>query len=86
VVEIGEDYILVDDSILCENPEDGMVFRVPADDQRIRRYIDRLNIEAGDTIVVQFTEEIDMEAGNVVKGAYYITEATIAGGDVWVAE
>lgn len=86
VVEIGEDYILVDDSILCEDPEDGMVFRVPADDQRIRRYIDRLNIEAGDTIVVQFTGEIDVEAGNVVKGAYYITEATIAGGDVWVAE
>lgn len=36
VVEIGEDYILVDDSILCEDSEDGMVFRVPADDQRIR--------------------------------------------------
>lgn len=36
VVENGEDYILVDGSIPCENPEDGMVFRVPGDDQRIR--------------------------------------------------
>lgn len=86
VVEIGDDYILVDDSVLCEDPEDGMVFRVPADDLRIRRYIDHLNLEAGDTVVVGFTGDIDVEAGNVVRGAYYITEATIAGGDVWVAE
>lgn len=36
--------------------------------------------------MVPFTGEIDVEAGNVVKRAYYVTEATIAGGDVWVAE
>lgn len=86
VVEIGEDYLLVDDSILCENPEDGIVFKVPANDLRIRRYIDNLKLEVGDTVAVQFTGVIDVEDGNVVNGAYALTEATIAGGDVWVAE
>lgn len=86
VVEIGDDYILVDDSVLCEDPENGMVFKVLADDLRIRRCIDHLKLEIGDTVMIQFTGDINVEAGNVVDGAYSMTEATIAGGNVWVAE
>ena len=86
VAEIEEDYILIDDSVLCESPEDGMVFKVPSENLLIKRCIDHLKIKTGDTVVVQFTGGIDVGAGNVIQGAISLSEATIADGDVWVAE
>ena len=86
VVEIGDDYILVDDSVLCEDPDDGMIFKVPTDNLLIRRYIECYNIKSGDVVVIQFTGDIDVDAGNVINGALSMSEATVADGDIWIAE
>lgn len=69
LTEIGDGYILVDDSILCADEEDGMVFKVLTTDLRVSRCIDYQKIGVGSIVVVRFTEPIHMEAGNVVAGA-----------------
>lgn len=86
LTEIGEGYLLIDDSILCADPDDGMVFRVPTGDLRISRCIDLGIVKAGDVVVVNFTGDIDTGADNLVAGAYSITDAVIFDGEVWVAE
>lgn len=74
ITEIADDYILVDDSILCENPEDGMVFKVPTKDLKIRRYVEYLDMQVGDLVWVNFYEGIDVKEGNVVYGVWSIHE------------
>lgn len=86
VTEIGEDYILVDDSILCKDPEDGMVFRIPAGDVRIRRVLEMQNIQPGYIVMVYFTGDIDTNADNLVAGAYELSPAFLYDGGVSVLE
>lgn len=86
LTEIGEGYILVDDSVLCVDQKDGMVFKVPAVDLRISRYIETGEIKAGDVVQVGFTGDIDVEAGNLVNGVCDIAGAFISDGEVWVLE
>lgn len=78
---IEDGYLLIDDSVRCADPEDGMVFRVPLDDVRISRRIDFEGISVGDLVEVTFTGEIDVEAGNVVRGAYDLNECWIMEGE-----
>lgn len=75
VTAIEDGYLLIDDSIRCADPEDGMVFRVPLDDVRISRHIDYIGV--GDLVNVIFTGDIDVEAGNVVEGAFDLHECWI---------
>ena len=86
ITEIGEDYILLDDSILCKDPEDGMVFRIPAEDLRIRRALEVRNIQPGYIVVVYFTGDIDTNADNLVTGAYELSPAFLYDGMVSVTE
>ena len=72
ITEIGKDYFLIDDSILCENQDDGMAFRVDAKDMKIWKYIDGGYIEVGDIVSVDFYDEIDVKNGNLIKDAYRI--------------
>ncbi|MBQ9121665.1 MAG: hypothetical protein IJY12_04840 [Clostridia bacterium] len=83
-IEYG--YSLVDDSILCEDPEDGMVFKVLISDIRIRRYVERGIVTVGDTVVIEFTDVIDTEAGNVIDSAYKMSAGILADGSVVVPE
>lgn len=86
LTEIGEGYILINDSVLCSNPKDGMTFKVPTDDLRISRYIDVIGIEEGDIVVVNFNGDINVPAGNVVEGAYTLSEGILYDGGVAVPE
>ena len=63
-----------------------MVFRIPADDLRIRRYIDTQTIKVGDIVMIQFTGNIDTAAGNVVNEVYSISPAIIFDGNAMVEE
>lgn len=67
LTEITEDYILVDDSILCADGRDGMSYKIYLDDIRVRRHIEFEGISVGDMVMVSFTGDIDTEAGNVVR-------------------
>lgn len=86
LTEIGDGYILVDDSILCANEKDGMVFKVMTSDLRISRCIDFQKIGTGSIVVIKFTEPIDIEAGNIVNGAVSMDKGTLLDGGVAVEE
>ena len=86
LTEIGDGYILVDDSILCADENDGMVFKVMTSDIRISRCIDFQKISTGSIVVIRFTEPIDTEAGNIVNGAVSMDKGTLLDGGVAVEE
>lgn len=86
IVEITGEYILIDDSILCVHPEDGITYRVPLEDLRISRYVDCGVIAVGDTVVIYFDGEIDEARGNTIDGVVSVSEAVIYGGDILIPE
>lgn len=86
LVEITDGFLFVNDSILCSNQKDGMVFKIPTEDLRISRCIDFGNISIGDIVVVNFTGNIDITAGNLVKGAYSLSKGILSDDDVFVNE
>lgn len=86
LTEISEDYILVDDTILCADGSDGMVFKVPLDELRISRCIDFEGVRTGDTVIVYFTGSIDPDSENTVEGAFSMVRGTISAGELYVPE
>ncbi len=85
LTEIGDGYLLLDDSILCVDQSEGMVFKVMTDDLRIRRCLE-FGIEVGDTVVVKFTGAINVQEGNVIEGAYTLYKGTLIDGNVAIPE
>ena len=69
ITEIGDGYILLDDTVLCKDKNDGMVFKVLTEDLIIRRYLECTNIKVGDTVAVKFQTEIVLGEDNTVSGA-----------------
>ena len=81
VTEIGDGYLLIDDTALCKNPKDGLVFRVPTDDIRIRRSVELGRIKVGDTVAVRFRGLIDPDT-LTVTGARGIDKGVIVDGGI----
>ena len=86
LTEIGDGYILVDDSMLCENEGDGIAFMVPTSDVRVRRCVEFGGLKEGDIVVVYFTGEIDAASGYLVNGAYSLAKGMVQDGYVSVPE
>lgn len=86
VTEVREDCFLVDDGVLMADPEEGMIFRVPTDDLRISRWLDFGGIGVGDIICVDYTGGIDIDDRSTVIGAYSVSEAVLADGDILIPE
>lgn len=86
VTEISEEYLFLDDSILCPPKTEGMIFKIPLDDLQISRYVDYNQISVGDTVSVSFTGQINTENENIVSGAYAIATAYISGKDISIPE
>lgn len=86
IVEITDDYILVDDSILCKDPADGITYRVLLNELRISRYVDYGVIAVGDTVQISYEGEIDEKNENTVDSAISAHKAVIFSGDVPVSE
>ena len=84
VTEITSEYILVDDSILCKNPEKGIAYKVLLSDLHISRYVDCGIVKEGDTVQVTYESELGMD--NTIENAITISKATISGGDVLIPE
>ena len=78
LTEITDGYVLIDDTVLCSDENDGMTFKVYLNDLRISRWIDVGEISVGDIVVVYFTGNIDTDAGNVVEGAFSLSKGTIS--------
>lgn len=74
ITAITETYLIVDDSILCKDPADGITFKVPLDDLRISRYVDCGVVRVGQTVQVEYKGAIN---DNTVVGAWAIHEAIL---------
>lgn len=86
IEEINEEYLLINDGVLCKKPEDGIVFRLSMEDIRVRRFVEVITPKVGDTVSVQFMGMVDKEKGNLIERIYDISRAHISDGDVRVEE
>ena len=75
ITEITNEYIVIDDSILCKDPKDGIKYKVMAQDMVIYRYIATNSLKVGMTVQVIFMESLDNE--NTVYNALDINECVI---------
>ena len=78
--------ILVDDSVLCKDPTDGITYKIMIDDVKISRYIECDMIKVGGTVVVAYEGDIDAKNGNAISKAIDISEGIISEGDVLIPE
>lgn len=86
ITEIGEGFIRIDDSELCEDPGQGMVFTVPTEDIKIKRCVEfSVRPKVGDTVAVYFNGEIS-GSKNTVGGAYDLVRAHIGDGGLNIPE
>lgn len=83
VTEITDDHVLIDDSVLCRDPEDGLTYMLPLDDLRISRYFKYGAVKAGDIVQVSYTGEIE---GNTIGGAASINRVDITDDGVAIKE
>lgn len=89
LVKVEDGYAYIDDSIMCVDPSEGMVFRVSTDDIRISRCLveDLTGITIGDLVVVTFRGGVDIEDGNLILDARGIDQAFLTSeGDAVVPE
>ncbi len=86
VTEITDEYILIDDSVLCRDPSDGIVFKVMLNDLRITRYVENEIIKVGDTVRITYEKGIDIEDGYIIDSAIAASEAIISGDNVLIPE
>ena len=84
LTEIGDGYVLIDDTVMCANAEDGTVYKVYTDDMRVKRCIEYLNIEVGNIVAVKYDGTVS--ENNEVSGAYAIYTGTLVDGDLAIAE
>ena len=75
VTEIGNGYIMVDDTVLCKKSKAGKKYKVYTDDIKIRRWIESGELKEGDLVVVEYEGEIS--SNYEVKGAYSIFTGTL---------
>jgi len=86
LTEIGEGYILVDDTVLCTNPRDGMVFKVLTEDIRIGRCLSYGTVAVGDIVMVSFSSSVGTDADNTIDSADSICKAILADDKVLISE
>ena len=86
LTEIGDGYILIDDTVLCKKPSEGMVFRILTEDLQIRRYLECGSFKIGDNVAVNFQDEIVLGEDHTVSGAISMYRGTLADGNLAVAE
>ena len=89
ITEITDEHILVEDSVLCENPEDGITYRVLLNDLRISRYVEHGIIEVGDNVQITYEGEIypaNAYYANTINSAVSASKVIISEGDVLIPE
>lgn len=84
LTEIGDGYVLIDDSVLCTNEKDGTLYKALTDDIRMKRCIKFAGIKVGDTVVVKYGGEIS--DNNQINGAYSMNKGTLMEGDIDIPE
>lgn len=83
ITKITDGYLLIDDSILCKDPADGITYKVLLNDIRISRYIDRAVVSVGSTVLVTYEGNMDE---NTIDRAISLSEGIISDGDLLIPE
>jgi len=88
LTEIGEDYFLVDDSVLCKEESEGVVFKIIADNPKIKRYLEYsgCGLAVGDMVQVTYTGTVDPANENRVTEAIAVNRCFIQGDTVLIPE
>ena len=86
ITEIGDGYVLIDDTVLCKDKNDGMVFKILTEELIIRRYLECTNIKVGDTVAVNFQTKIVLGEDNTVSGAISMYRGTVTDSGMAVPE
>ena len=68
IVDITDDYVLVDDSILCKKKSQGITYKVLMNDVRFSRCVNKHNI--GDLVQISYVGEVDKENSNTISTAF----------------
>lgn len=84
VVEITDEYILLDDSLLCKDPADGIIYKILLNDIRISRYVDNDVIRVNDTVQISYKVQID--ENHIIDTAAAASQAMISDGEVFIPE
>lgn len=84
IVEITDDYMVIDDSVLCKNPEEGIQFTILLNDIQISRYVDCGVVHVGDFVKITFKGEIYSDY--VIDSAISADIAYIDGDGYYVLE
>ena len=84
ITEITDEYILVDDSVLCKNPADGITYKILLNDLRISRYAESGAVCVGENVQITYEGEID--ESNTIDSAISASDVVISGGDVLIPE
>ena len=89
VVEEGDGYIKVDDSIAMKNPEDGMVFTVITTDKKLSRVLKYL-VGEGSTVLITYDGRISSTSAEdplLIENATSIQNVWIdENGNAWIPE
>lgn len=86
VIEEGDGYIKVDDSIAMKNPEDGMVFTVITTDKKLNRVLKYL-VGEGSTVLITYDGRVSKENPLLIENATSLQSVWIDGnGDVLIPE
>ncbi len=86
ITEITSDYILIDDSVLCKDANDGITFKISLNNLRINRYVDDSRINVGDIVQVVYKDSINTSSGYVVDSAISASQVTIRDGIMEIIE
>ena len=84
ITKIGDGYILVDDSVLCKDEKDGIVFKIPTDSMIVRRWIEYYHLNVGDAVMIEYKGDISKDY--TVNGIVSMSEAIITEEGVIVEE
>ena len=77
---IEDEYVLIDDSVMCLFPFEGMVLKVPTDSIHIRRLTELEGIGLGDIVVVTFRGDIDVDNENTINGVVSLEKGRLTRG------
>ena len=84
ITEIGDGYILVDDSALCKDEKDGITFKILTDSMIVRRWIECYHLKAGAVVMIEYKGNISKDY--TVNGIVSMNEARIFEGGIYVEE
>lgn len=84
VVDITEEYIILDDTVICNDPADGTTYKILLNDLRIKRYVQHEIIKVGGMVQITFEDEIDRQ--NTIDTAISAANVMISKGEVLIPE